>query len=101
MTQAKDNSKKSAAESFCDMFEAFGSAIGQVFDDPELKVKAKEFGKSAVKSAETFGNRFKDEDVKDKFGDVAKAAQDFSKSMAELFSEGKAKRDVGNEKEEE
>lgn len=72
------------------MFEAFGDAISQIFKDPELKEKAKEFGRSAVESAETFGNRFKDEDVKEKLRDVGKAAQDFGKSISDCF---KAKKD--------
>jgi len=42
-------------------------------------------------------SRFKDEDVKDKFRDVAKAAQDFGKSMAEHFRDDRDKRDVENE----
>ena len=59
------------------MFKAFGEAISEIFNDPDLKEKEKEFGKSAAKSAEVLGNRFKDEDVKAKFRDVGKAAQDF------------------------
>jgi len=51
-----DENKKSAAESFGEMFEAFANTISQIFKDPELKEKAKEFGKSAVESAETFGS---------------------------------------------
>jgi ribosomal-protein-alanine N-acetyltransferase len=73
------------------MIKTFGDAISEIFDDPELKEKAKEFGKSAAKSAETFGNRFKDEDVKAKFRDVGKAAQDFGKSVTEHFKDDKSK----------
>ena len=73
------------------MFEAFANAMSQIFKDPELKEKAKEFGKSAVESAETFGSRFKDEDVKEKFREVGKAAQDFGKSVAEYFKDNKDK----------
>ena len=79
------------------MFQAFGNAIGQIFDDPELKEKAKEFGKSAAESAEALASRFKDEDVKDKFRDAAKAAQDFGKSMAECFRDDRDKRDAESE----
>ena len=97
MSQDRDSSRKSGSESFVEIFEAFGNAISQIFDDPELKEKAKELGKSAVDSAEALASRFKDEDVKDKFRDVAKAAQDFGKSMAEHFRDDRDKRDVENE----
>ena len=36
-----------------------------------------------------FGNRFKDEDVKDKFRDVGKAAENFSKNIADCFKKDK------------
>ena len=44
-----------------------------------------------IKSTKAFGNRFKDEDVKGKFRDVGKAAQDFGKSVADTFKEDKDK----------
>ena len=67
------------------MFKAFGQAVSEIFDDPELREKAKEFTESATKSAKTFGSRFKDDDVKAKFRDVGKAAEDFSKSITDRF----------------
>ena len=73
------------------MFETFGEAIGEIFNNPELKEKAKEFGKSAAKSAEAFGSRLKDEDIKAKFKDVGKATQDFGKSIADCFKASKNK----------
>ena len=54
------SAKKNPAETFGEMFEAFGKAISEIFNDPDLKEKAKEFGKSATGSAKTFGSRFKD-----------------------------------------
>lgn len=84
---------KTATESFGEMFKAFGDAVSQIFDDPELKEKAKEFAESAAASARTFGSRFKDEDVKAGFRDVGKAAQDFGKSVADSF---KTERDKGS-----
>ena len=84
MTQ-EGKSKKGATESFVKMFEAFGEAISQIFDDPELKTKAKKFGQSAADSAEALAKRFKDEDVRERFRDVGKAAQDFGKSVADYF----------------
>ncbi len=65
--------------------------MSEIFNDPELKQKAKEFAESAAESAKTFGSRFKDEDVKDKFRDVGKAAEDFGKSIADHFKKDKEK----------
>ena len=45
--------------------------------------------KNAAESAEAFGSRFKDEDVREKFRDVGKAAQDFGKSVADYFKADK------------
>ena len=55
------------------------------FSQLAQKEKAKEFTESAAESARTFGSRFKDEDVKAKFRDVGKAAEDFGKSIKDSF----------------
>jgi hypothetical protein len=85
----EESSPKDVAENFSKMIETFGDAISQIFKDPELKEKAKEFGDSTAKSVKTFSGRFQDEDVKGKFKDVGKAAQDFGKSVADYFREDK------------
>jgi ribosomal-protein-alanine N-acetyltransferase len=89
MSQEQDANKKTSAESFADMFKAFGQAVSKILDDPELKEKVKEFTESAAESAKTFGSRFKDDDVKAKFRDVGKAAEDFGKSIKESFKKEK------------
>lgn len=89
---AKEENKNQfmeTADSFADMVEAFGSAVAQIFKDPALKDKAKEFGKSASDSAKTFSQRFSDEDVKDKFSNVGSAAKEFGEQVSELFEEKK------------
>jgi predicted enzyme related to lactoylglutathione lyase len=85
----KDAGKKPTADNFVEMFRTFGEAIGQVFDDPELKRKSKEFADSAADSAKTLANRFKDEDVRAKFRDVGKAAEEFGKSVTDYFKKEK------------
>ena len=83
-----DKSKgKGPGENLGELVKEFGDAVSKIFDDPELKKKAKEFGDSAVKSAKLFGKRFKDEEVKDKFKDVGKAAKEFGNSMSDYFKE--------------
>ena len=85
MSQDDNVDKKAAAENFAAMFKTFGQAMSEIFNDPELKQKAKEFADSTAESAKVFGSRFKDEDVKDKFRDVGKAAEDFGKNVADFF----------------
>jgi hypothetical protein len=91
MAEADKKGKKTPVENFGDMFESFGAALGQIFNDPELKAKAKDFGHSAAESARTFAGRFKDEEVKAKFRDVGKAAEDFGRSVADSFKSDKDK----------
>ena len=80
---------KSPGKSFVDIFDKFGSALSEIFDDPELKEQARTFGKSAARSASTFACRFRDEDVKNSFRDVGKAAEEFGHSVADYFKPGK------------
>ncbi len=80
---------KSPSKSFIDIFDKFGSALSEIFDDPELKEQARTFGKSAARSASTFANRFRDEDVKNSFRDVGKAAEEFGHSVADYFKTDK------------
>jgi len=91
MSQKDKTKKKKAAENFAEMFKTFGDAVSEIFDGPKLKEKAKEFADSAAKSAKIFGSRFKDEEVKGKFRDVGKAAQDFGKGVADCFKADKDK----------
>jgi hypothetical protein len=88
---AEDKSqKKNPGESFAEMFKEFGAAMGEIFNDPRLKEKAKEFGESASDSAKAFAGRFKDEEVKNKFRDFGQAAKKFGESMSEYFKEDKS-----------
>jgi uncharacterized protein len=83
----KTSGKKQTADSFAEIFRTFGQAMGEVFDDPELKDKAKEFADTATDSAKTLANKFKDEDVKAKFRDVGKAAEEFGKNIEDFFKQ--------------
>ena len=81
----KETEKKTTVDSFTDIFKTFGDAISEIFSDPELKQKAKDFADSASDSAKTLADRFKDEDVKSKFRDVGKAAEEFGRNIADHF----------------
>ena len=55
MVEPQNDSKKTAAGNLGDMFDALGDAMGQIFNDPKLREKARELGKAAKESAETLG----------------------------------------------
>ncbi len=78
-------------DSLRQMFVAFGDAFSEVFNDPELKAKAKEFGEAATDSALQLGRRFKDDDVKQRFRQAGDAAETFGRSVAEYFKSDKEK----------
>ena len=86
MTQENQEYKTETVESFAELFKTFGQAVGDIFNDPELKEKAKEFADSALVSANKLVDRLKEDDVKEKFKDVGKAAEDFGKSIANCFN---------------
>ena len=90
MEETQNEQKRPAADNLGDIFNSLGDAMGQIFNDPKLKEKARELGKAAKESAETLGERFKDEEVKAKFKDVGKAAQAFGKNVADIFTEDKS-----------
>jgi len=92
MSEEDKTRGKRVADNFSQMFEAFGKAMSEIFNDPKLKEQAHELGKSAARSAETFAGRFQDEDVKKKFRELGKTAQEFGKSMANYFKEERKKR---------
>ena len=85
-------SKKTPSESFADMMREFGSALSEIFNDPALKEKARDFGDSATASAKAFAGRFKDEEVKSKFKDLGNTAKNFGESIADYFREDKTER---------
>lgn len=85
MTEEKKSKGKEAADNFLAIFKEFGDALAEMFDDPELKKKAREFGQSAVDSFKTFGDRFKDEEVRKRFRNVGEAAQRLGQNMADFF----------------
>ncbi len=87
----EEETQKTATENFGEMFRAFGDAMSEIFEDPQLKEKAKEFAEGAVESAKIFGSRFKDEEVRAKFRDIGKAAQEFGKSVTDCFKSDKDK----------
>ena len=89
--QNKQTCEPKPGESLKQMFIAFGDAFSEIFNDPELKAKAKAFGDAATESAQHMGRRFKDDDVKERFRKAGEAAETFGKSVAEYFKSDKEK----------
>ena len=83
--EQKEQADRSAADNLGQMFTAFGQAISEIFNDPELKAKAKELGDAASVSMETLGRRLKDEEVRDRFRQAGDAAEDFGRSVSDYF----------------
>ncbi len=88
---AEKTKGKSTGEKLGDLIIAFGSAMGDVLDDPKVKEKAKDLSKVVVDAAaRAWGDRISDERAKDKVRTVGKAAQDFGKSLEDHFKAEKA-----------
>jgi hypothetical protein len=86
MSEQHDPGKKGPTQSFNDMIDALGNALSETFNDPTLKDKARDLGRSAADSAEELGNRFRDEAVKRKFEEFGRSTQAFGQSMGDWFS---------------
>ena len=78
--------RKKAAEKLGKVMKTFGDAVSEILEDPELRDKAKEFSLSVVDAAaKVVNSRIKDDEVRTKFKDVGKAAQDLGRSITDHF----------------
>jgi ribosomal-protein-alanine N-acetyltransferase len=78
--------RKKAAEKLGKVMKTFGDTVSEIFEDPELREKAKEFSLSVVDAAaKVVNSRIKDDEVRAKFKDVGKAAQDLGRSITGHF----------------
>ena len=86
MAEKGKYNRKKAADDLGKVMKTFGETVGQIFNDPELREKAKEFSQSIVNSAaKVIASPSKDNEVKAKFRDVGKAAQTLGKSITDNF----------------
>lgn len=76
-----EGESKQLSESFERIFTSFAEALSEIFNDPELKTRAREFKSSASASASIFASRFKDRDVREKFIQAAIAAKEFGNGL--------------------
>ena len=91
MVQEQDTDKKTSVERFADMFKAFGQAVSEILDDPELKEKAKTFEESIVESAKILASNVKDDETEAKFREVGKEAEKLGRSIQDYFKEKRHK----------
>ena len=81
--------RKMAAENLGKIIKTFGETVSEILEDPALRKKALEFSQSVVDSAaKVVNSRIKDDEVRDKFSDVGKAAQTLGKTLTDHFKTG-------------
>jgi len=61
--QTEKPTKSTTSQSLVQMFEAFGSAIGEIFYDPNLKEKAKELGRLKISASLSILTQFIHDEV--------------------------------------
>ena len=78
MPAKKSRETKEIAETFNEMLNAFGVAVGEILDTPEVKKKAKEFAASVVNAAvKVPETKIEDEEERERLRNVGEAAKDF------------------------
>lgn len=86
MSKSATMASPDIGKDFAAIFEELGSALSEVFRDPEFKKKTKLIGESTKASAKELKKRFEDEDVKKRFRRVGKAAERFGQDIGKLFA---------------
>ncbi len=77
---------KKDAENLGKMIRSFGNTIAEIFEDPEIREKAKEFSQSVIDSAaKVVESKLRSQQSKAKFRDAGKAAQSLGKTLVEHF----------------
>jgi ribosomal-protein-alanine N-acetyltransferase len=87
--KAKEQRKSSTAkdaESLGRMIRSFGEAISEIFEDPDVRQKAKAFSQSVIDSAaKVVEGKVKREEAKKKFREAGRAAQSLGKTLVQHF----------------
>ena len=77
---------KKDAENLGKMIRSFGNTIAEIFDDPEIRQKAKDFSQSVIDSAaRVVESKIRSQQNKAKFRDAGRAAQSLGKTLVEHF----------------
>lgn len=78
------------------MVREFGNALGEIFKDPKVREKAQEFARSTGEAVQAFIDKFKEEEVKQRFKQAGRAAEEFGQKVAKRFGTSKEKYSQGN-----
>jgi [ribosomal protein S5]-alanine N-acetyltransferase len=90
MPAKKSRTTKEAAETFSEMLSAFGVAVGEILENPEVKKKAKEFATSVVDAAvKVTQSKVEDEEVRARLRNVGEAAKTLGDSLEKRFKNKK------------
>lgn len=77
---------KEVVESLGKMIKTFGDAMSEIFEDPDLRKKAKEFSQSVMDSAaKVVEGKLKSAQAKKKFRDAGRAARSLGETLVEHF----------------
>jgi len=77
---------KKDAEDLGKMIRSFGNTIAEIFEDPEIRQKAKDFSQSVIDSAaKVVEKKIRSSQAKAKFRDAGRAAQSLGKTLVEHF----------------
>ena len=88
MAKKEGFDRKAAAEKLGKVAKTFGDAVSDIFDDPEVREKAKEFSEIVIDSAaKVVNSHIKDDEIRAKFRDAGKAAQSLGKALATHLTE--------------
>lgn len=86
MKSTREQDLKKISENARKMFRTFADNVGEIFDDPDVKAKAKALAESVVDAAAKLGqSKVSSEEMRAKYRNVGKAAQTLGSSLEKHF----------------
>ena len=86
MPVKKNKETSKAIETLAESLRVFGNTLGEIFNDPDVKEKARIFASSVVDAAaKVVEEKVKSEETKAKFRDAGKAATTLGDSIKSHF----------------
>jgi hypothetical protein len=86
MKSTREQDLKKVSETARKMFRTFADNVGEIFDDPDVKAKAKALAESVVDAAAKVGqNKVTSEEMRAKYRNVGKAAKTLGSSLEKHF----------------
>lgn len=86
MPPEENRETKKAIDTLGELLRTFGNTVGEILDDPTVKVKAKEFAATVVDAAAKVAeSRINAEEKRRKIRNVGKAAQTLGRSVETHF----------------